>query len=104
MELGRSRGHFLVDLCRPGHMTACLRTFQETIHCNDDNWDAHFGVWSQLCVRPAARCLAAAGTPQQDTFIVWKSRYGPEHIVASLASPLPYELYADARSNFEAQS
>ena len=44
VELGRSRGHFLVDLCRPGHMTACLRTFQETIHCNDDNWDAHFGA------------------------------------------------------------
>eukprot|EP00208_Stichococcus_sp_RCC1054_P006187 CAMPEP_0206139636 /NCGR_PEP_ID=MMETSP1473-20131121/6804_1 /ASSEMBLY_ACC=CAM_ASM_001109 /TAXON_ID=1461547 /ORGANISM="Stichococcus sp, Strain RCC1054" /LENGTH=525 /DNA_ID=CAMNT_0053533509 /DNA_START=135 /DNA_END=1712 /DNA_ORIENTATION=+ len=39
---GNSRGHFMVDLCRPGHMTACLRTFQETIGCNDDNWDAHF--------------------------------------------------------------
>lgn len=25
---GNSRGHFMVDLCRPGHMTACLRTFQ----------------------------------------------------------------------------
>ena len=46
VELGRSRGHFLVDLCRPGHMTACLRTFQETIHCNDDNWDAHFGAFA----------------------------------------------------------
>ena len=23
-----SRGHFVVDLCRPGHMTACLTTFQ----------------------------------------------------------------------------
>ncbi len=41
---GGSRGHFMVDLCRPGHMTACLRTFQETIGCNDDNWDAHFGA------------------------------------------------------------
>jgi hypothetical protein len=25
---GNSHGHFMVDLCRPGHMTACLRTFQ----------------------------------------------------------------------------
>ena len=57
VELGRSRGHFLVDLCRPGHMTACLRTFQETIHCNDDNWDAHFGA--PLDGRPSARLADA---------------------------------------------
>ena len=37
---GKSRGHFMVDLCRPGHMTACLRNFQETIKSNDDNWCA----------------------------------------------------------------
>ncbi len=28
---GHSRGHFMVDLCRPGHMTACLRTFQASV-------------------------------------------------------------------------
>ena len=28
LAAGSTRGHFLVDLCRPGHMTACLRTFQ----------------------------------------------------------------------------
>ena len=39
-----SKGHFMVDLCRPGHMTACLRAFQNAIHCNDDNWDAQFGA------------------------------------------------------------
>ena len=38
-----SHGHFLVDLCRPGHMTACLRAFQSAVRCNDDNWDAQFG-------------------------------------------------------------
>jgi hypothetical protein len=38
---GKSRGHFMVDLCRPGHMTACLRNFQETIKSNDDNWCVH---------------------------------------------------------------
>ncbi len=54
VELGRSRGHFLVDLCRPGHMTACLRTFQETIHCNDDNWDAHFGAPSRRLLHSPA--------------------------------------------------
>ena len=39
----RTRGHFMVDLCRPGHMTACLRTFQSVIRCNNENWDAQFG-------------------------------------------------------------
>lgn len=24
----KSKGHFVVDLCRPGHLTACLREFQ----------------------------------------------------------------------------
>lgn len=55
---GGSRGHFMVDLCRPGHMTACLRTFQETIGCNDDNWDAHFGA------------------PPADVCVFWKERGG----------------------------
>ena len=41
---GSSRGHFLVDLCRPGHLTACLRNFQEQIGCREDNWDAQFGI------------------------------------------------------------
>ena len=40
---GKSRGHFVIDLCRPGHLTICLRNFQERIKCNDDNWDAQFG-------------------------------------------------------------
>jgi hypothetical protein len=40
---GKSRGHFMVDLCRPGHLTACLRNFQETVNCRDDSWDAQFG-------------------------------------------------------------
>lgn len=39
---GKSRGHFLVDLTRPGHLTACLRNFQEAIGCSDDNWDSSF--------------------------------------------------------------
>ena len=39
----KSRGHFMVDLCKPGHLTACLRSFQEAINCKDDNWDAQFG-------------------------------------------------------------
>ena len=38
-----------VDLCRPGHMTACLRNFQETIKSNDDNWDAYFGALHTAC-------------------------------------------------------
>ena len=39
----KSRGHFMVDLCRPGHMTACLRNFQEATGCTDDNWESQFG-------------------------------------------------------------
>lgn len=42
IESGKSKGHFVVDLCRPGHMTACLTTFQEAISCTIDNWDAAF--------------------------------------------------------------
>ncbi|CAD7694808.1 unnamed protein product [Ostreobium quekettii] len=41
-EAGKSRGHFVVDLCRPGHLTACLREFQERIGANLENWDAQF--------------------------------------------------------------
>ena len=47
---GKSRGHFIVDLCRPGHLTICLRNFQERIKCNDDNWDAQFGELETLLV------------------------------------------------------
>lgn len=39
---GASKGHFIVDICRPGHMTACLNTFKETIGATTDNWDAAF--------------------------------------------------------------
>lgn len=38
-----SKGHFMVDLSRPGHLTACLRTFQEAVSGTDENWDASFG-------------------------------------------------------------
>lgn len=27
---GTSKGHFIVDITKPGHMTACLRTYMET--------------------------------------------------------------------------
>lgn len=40
-----SKGHFMVDLSRPGHLTACLRTFQEAVSGTDENWDASFGGW-----------------------------------------------------------
>ena len=40
---GKGYGHFMVDMCRPGHLTICLRSFQNRIHCTDDNWDAQFG-------------------------------------------------------------
>lgn len=39
---GKSKGHFVVDITKPGHMTACLTTFMETIKASTDNWDAAF--------------------------------------------------------------
>ena len=45
---GKSRGHFMVDLCRPGHLTACLRNFQEATGCSDENWESQFGAPSSL--------------------------------------------------------
>lgn len=44
---GKSKGHFIVDLTKPGHMTACLSTFMETLKANTDNWDASFSdAWT----------------------------------------------------------
>ena len=44
----------MVDLCRPGHLTACLRNFQEATGCSDENWESQFGVplllWTALCL------------------------------------------------------
>lgn len=39
---GKSKGHYMIDIARPGHMTACLSTFQENIGATEDNWDAAF--------------------------------------------------------------
>ena len=44
-----------MDICRPGHMTACLRNFQETIKSNDDNWDAYFGALDIAALWPSYR-------------------------------------------------
>lgn len=47
---GNSHGHFMVDLCRPGHMTACLRTFQ--VH----GW----GVFGKLVQMPTQGSVRTA--------------------------------------------
>ncbi|EFJ51141.1 hypothetical protein VOLCADRAFT_87918 [Volvox carteri f. nagariensis] len=42
-----TKGHFVVDMCRPGHLTACLSTFMETLQASTDNWDATFSdAWT----------------------------------------------------------
>ncbi|GFR45248.1 hypothetical protein Agub_g6354 [Astrephomene gubernaculifera] len=42
-----TKGHFIIDMCRPGHMTACLSTFMETLDASTDNWDATFSeTWT----------------------------------------------------------
>lgn len=42
VERGASKGHFMVDLSKPGHLTACLTQFQESVGASTDNWDAAF--------------------------------------------------------------
>jgi energy-coupling factor transporter ATP-binding protein EcfA2 len=39
---GRSRGHFIADLSKPGHLTARLRAFQAAIGATEDDWNAAF--------------------------------------------------------------
>ena len=60
---GKGYGHFMVDMCRPGHLTICLRSFQNRIHCTDDNWDAQFGEHCLLdmCQDGLALDLSQAG-------------------------------------------
>ncbi|KAG2454057.1 hypothetical protein HYH02_001098 [Chlamydomonas schloesseri] len=42
-----AKGHFIIDLTKPGHMTACLSTFMETLGATTDNWDAAFSdAWT----------------------------------------------------------
>lgn len=44
---GTSRGHFIVDLARPTHLTHRLRAFQDAIGATDENWDAIFAeTWT----------------------------------------------------------
>ncbi|KAI8470834.1 MAG: hypothetical protein J3K34DRAFT_451727 [Monoraphidium minutum] len=57
---GRSKGHFVVDIARPGHMTACLSTFQEVISASPDNWDAAFqDNWTSTDMADCILCYAA---------------------------------------------
>ena len=57
---GKGYGHFMVDMCRPGHLTICLRSFQNRIHCTDDNWDAQFG---EHCLHDNARWACRRAQP-----------------------------------------
>lgn len=62
---GKTRGHFVVDLSRPGHLTGCLRQFQKSIGATDDNWDATFSEegWGRVGCAPGlvSTLLGAAG-------------------------------------------
>lgn len=55
VESGKSKGHFMVDLSKPGHLTACLTEFRSSIGASLDNWDAAFQVggkaWCKTCVQ-----------------------------------------------------
>jgi hypothetical protein len=49
-EGGKSKGHFIVDLSKPGHLTACLTEFRTSIGASLDNWDAAFQVCVSVCL------------------------------------------------------
>ncbi len=74
---GVSRGHFIVDLSRPGHLTACLRTFQESTGCTDDNWDASFGAVMGDCGRgkSGVSCEQVAAVKG----VEWRAWSGQQH-------------------------
>lgn len=49
------KGHFMVDLSKPGHLTACLTEFRVSIGATLDNWDAAFQVGVQACLGMCVR-------------------------------------------------
>ena len=57
---GRSRGHYVVDLSEPSHLTACLRNFQDAIGSTDDDWNAAFGARRRRRRRQHSRSWQAA--------------------------------------------
>ena len=83
---GKSRGHFMVDLCSPGHMTACLRNFQEATRCTDDTWESSFGedlpAASQL--RPPPPCSRTHARRHYP----WASKVQGKGQLTSLQQPL----------------
>lgn len=52
---GRGRGHYMVDLSRPGHLTACLRTYQEQLGRSMESWDADFS--ERWCTADLVDCI-----------------------------------------------
>ena len=57
VEAGR-KGHFIVDLSKPGHLTACLTEFRVSIGATLDNWDAAFQVRGAVAGQNLAFCTA----------------------------------------------
>lgn len=58
----------MVDICRPGHMTACLTTYQETLGATIDNWDAVFSeTWRTADLIDCILSYAATDLVKQAT-------------------------------------
>ena len=62
----------MIDLSRPGHLTGCLRQFQERIGATDDNWDSSFGGWRSWS-RPKPALSSAHYHPSTHTHTGWQS-------------------------------
>ncbi|KAL4444959.1 hypothetical protein ABPG77_004009 [Micractinium sp. CCAP 211/92] len=103
---GKTRGHFVIDLSRPGHLTGCLRAFQDRICASDDNWDALFSEsWTSADMVDCM--LSYAATQLVDEVTDWHSVEGMDMLERIRADPrasrqflLLAHLYAktDARS------
>eukprot|EP00798_Chlamydomonas_sp_ICE-L_P003078 gene3078-13099_t len=65
---GRSKGYYMVDICRPGHMTACLTNFQEGLGVGIDSWDATFSdQWHTADLIDCILCYAATELTKRAT-------------------------------------
>ncbi len=72
-----SSGHgpcFVVNLCSPGHLDACLKQFMQSIGAGVDNWDAQFSeTWSS---NDLADCIVSFAINQMMRRVVTGSTEG----------------------------
>ncbi|GAX81460.1 hypothetical protein CEUSTIGMA_g8889.t1 [Chlamydomonas eustigma] len=81
----RSKGVFMVDICRPGHMTACLSTFQEVIGSTVENWDASFS--EQWRTSDLVDCILSYAASELVKQVVQENDRGKQMLEALRSEP-----------------